>query len=50
MPTKNKQVLSILPSRRRWIIESMFNLSVSAIFLVFVRACGAKTLVFRVVP
>lgn len=43
-------VCRFLPSRRRWIIESMFNLSVSAIFLLFVRACGVKTLVFRVVP
>lgn len=31
-------------------IESMFNLSVSAIFLVFLRACAAETLVFRVEP
>lgn len=31
-------------------IESMFNLSVSAIFPLFVGALGAKTLGFRVVP
>lgn len=38
------------PSNRRWIIESMFNLSGSAIFFIFWRSRAVKTLVFRVAP
>lgn len=41
-------VWSNSPSRRRWIIESMFNLSGSAIFCIFWRSQAVNTSVISV--